>query len=210
MGVCRMRNALKLALFSWFLAVETLLVAPPRAMADAALPQGGVDTSFPAQGNVISVPSGGDLQAALDAAAPGDVIELAAGGTFAGNFVLTKDMGTSKVWIRSSAWQSLPPPGARVSPGNAGAMAKIVSPTSDPAIRFDFGAGGYFVTGIEVTTTSGRNANLVWIGADASGNSATSSAQLPDQVIFDRCYVHGNPSGNIRRGITANGGAFAV
>src|SRR5262245_37279242 len=133
MGVCWMRNALKLVLFSCFLAAEAILVAPPRALAGAALPQGGVDTSFPAQGNVIALPSGGDLQAALNGAAPGDVIELAAGGTYAGNFVLSKDMGTSKVWIRSSAWQSLPPQGVRVSPGNAGAMAKIVSPGSEPA-----------------------------------------------------------------------------
>ena len=210
MGVCWMRKSFQLTLFSWFLAAEALFVAPTRAMADAALPQGGVDTSFPAQGNVISVPGGGDLQAALDGAAPGDVIELAAGGTFVGNFVLSQDMGASKVWIRSSAWQSLPPPGVRVSPGNAGAMAKIISPSSEPALRFDFGAGGYYVTGLEITTTSATNFNLVWIGADAGGNSAASTAQLPDQVIFDRCYVHGNPSGNIRRGITANGAAFAV
>jgi hypothetical protein len=179
-------------------------------MADAALPQGSIDTSLPAQGTVISVPSGGDFQAALNSAAPGDVIELAAGATYTGNFVLSKDMGASKVWIRSSASQSLPPQGARVSPGNAGAMARIVSPSSDPALRFDFGASGYYVTGLEITTTSPTNFNMVFIGADARSNSASSSAQLPDQVVFDRCYIHGNPSGNIRRGITANGAGFAV
>jgi MYXO-CTERM domain-containing protein len=205
-----MRNALPLALFSSAVIAESLLVTPPRAMAAAALPQGSVDTSLPAPGSVISVPGGGDLQGALNSAAPGDVIELAAGATYTGNFVISKDMGASKAWIRSSAWQSLPPQGARVSPGNAGAMARIVSPNSDPALRFDFGASGYYLTGLEVTTTSPTNFNMVFIGADAGSNGATSPAQLPDQVIVDRCYVHGNPSGNIRRGITANGAAFAV
>src|SRR5262249_61299030 len=99
---------------------------------------------FPARGTVAPGPSGGDSQAALNGAAPGDVIELAAGATYTGNFVLSKDMGASKAWIRSSAWQSLPPQGGRVSPGNAGAMARIVSPSSEPALRFDFGAGGYY------------------------------------------------------------------
>ena len=37
----------------------------------------------------ISVPAGGDLQAALDAAKPGDVITLEPGATYVGNFVLT-------------------------------------------------------------------------------------------------------------------------
>jgi hypothetical protein len=210
MEACWMRNAVRLALFSWFVAAGSLLVGPPGAMAGAALPQASVDTSLPAQGSVISVPGGGDFQAALNSAAPGDVIELAAGATYTGNFVLSKDMRASKVWIRSSAWQSLPPQGARVSPGNAGTMARIVSPSSDPALRFDFGASGYYVTGLEITTTSPTNFNMVFIGADAGANSATSPAQLPDQVIFDRCYVHGNSSGNIRRGITANGAGFAV
>ncbi|WP_284352799.1 ricin-type beta-trefoil lectin domain protein, partial [Roseisolibacter agri] len=53
------------------------------------LPRATVDTRMPAQtGRVIAVPAGGDLQAALDAAQPGDVITLANGATYAGNFVL--------------------------------------------------------------------------------------------------------------------------
>src|SRR5689334_16633077 len=38
-------------------------------------------------GRTIAVRSGGDLQAALDAAQPGDVITLEAGATFRGNFI---------------------------------------------------------------------------------------------------------------------------
>jgi len=39
-------------------------------------------------GAIISVPSGGSLQAAINAAAPGDTIQLQPGATYSGNFVL--------------------------------------------------------------------------------------------------------------------------
>ena len=42
----------------------------------------------PSAAATISVPAGGNLQAAIDAAKPGDVIELAAGATFDGPFTL--------------------------------------------------------------------------------------------------------------------------
>ena len=39
-------------------------------------------------GDVINVPDGGDLQAAINSANPGDTVVLAAGATYVGNFVL--------------------------------------------------------------------------------------------------------------------------
>src|SRR6185295_4489770 len=45
---------------------------------------GGGDSA----GSTIRVPSGGDLQAALERAKPGDTILLARDGRYAGNFVL--------------------------------------------------------------------------------------------------------------------------
>ena len=43
----------------------------------------------------IDVPAGGDLQGALNAAQPGDVIALAPGATYVGNFVLPKKGATA-------------------------------------------------------------------------------------------------------------------
>lgn len=185
---------------------------PPRATVDTTLPS--------ATGMVRTVTAGGDFQAALNASKGGDVVELPAGATFTGNYVLPAKRGSGKIWIRSSGFGSLPPQGTRIAPSNAAALAKIVSPNTKPALRFDFGASGYYLTGLDIassftktTDANGNpitNANLVWIGADANGASASSLAQLPDRVIFDRCYIHGTPTGNTRRGITANGAAFAV
>ncbi|MBI3126748.1 MAG: hypothetical protein HYZ11_03995, partial [Candidatus Tectomicrobia bacterium] len=62
------------------------------------MPQVYLDTTLTAPaGKVIPVPSGGDLQAALNSAQPGDAIELQAGATFTGNFTLPNKAGSG--WI---------------------------------------------------------------------------------------------------------------
>ena len=47
------------------------------------------------------VPAGGNLQQALDAAQPGDVVLLAAGATFTGSFVLRKKTGDGFVTVQT-------------------------------------------------------------------------------------------------------------
>ena len=44
----------------------------------------------------------------------------------------------------------------------------------------------------------------------AIGNSDASPATLPHHIVFDRCYVHGNPGANDRRGIEMDGAYVAV
>src|SRR5215475_6376530 len=53
---------------------------PPRVFLDT--------TYVPPTGKTINVDAGGDVQAAIDQAQPGDVIMLQAGATFTGNFRL--------------------------------------------------------------------------------------------------------------------------
>ncbi len=201
-----------------FLGVFPLLAAlAPNARA-ATAPAGPaviLNTTPPTQaGQTISVASGGNLQAALNAAQPGDTIELAAGATFTGNFILPKKTGSGWVWIRTSAYGSLPPRGTRVTPGNANLMAKIVSPNISATITFDTSASFYRLSGLEITTTyaatSGENYGIIALGTSASGVVATSLGQLPTDIVIDRCYVHGTPSGNVRRGIALNSARTAV
>ena len=94
---------------------------------------------------------GGDLQAALNASKPGDVIELQAGATFTGNFILPKKPGTGWIYIRSSAHGLLPDPGTRVLPSHASLMPKIDTPNKAPAITTAAAAHHYRFVGIEVT-----------------------------------------------------------
>jgi hypothetical protein len=78
----------------------------------------------------IRVPAGADLQAAINAAQPGDTLILDAGATYLGPITLPfKGVGTGTdsdyITIQSSALVSLPE-GVRVAPLNAPQMARLL------------------------------------------------------------------------------------
>src|SRR5437588_590411 len=107
-------------------AAEAQAVAQPNAQ--VALPQVYLDTTYtPLSGNTIAVPAGGDFQAALNNANPGDTIQLAAGASYTGPFILPNKAGAGWIDIESSALSSLPAPGNGVSPS--------LPPAPSPGIR---------------------------------------------------------------------------
>ena len=61
--------------------------------------------------------------------------------------------------------------------------------------------------GIEFAPVAGRS--LVYLIVTI-GNSDTSPATLAHHIVFDRCYVHGDPDANDRRGIEMDGAYVAV
>ena len=185
-------------------AVALLGAAPTVAAQSPERPRVFLDTTYVAPtGRQTSVPAGGDLQGALDAAQPGDAIVLQAGATYTGNFTLPAKSGSGWIHVRSSALSSLPAAGARVGPAQAGLMPKIVSPNTAPAIGTAAGAHHFRFVGVEITTTwastSATNFGLVSLEAP---NGNTTLAQAPTDIVFDRCYIHGTPTGNVRRGIS--------
>ena len=165
------------------------------------LPRTHVDTAYVApSGRTIAVPAGGDLQAALNGANPGDVITLAAGATFTGPFVLSNKPGAGWVIVRTGAPDgALPPSGARINPSYAGVLPKILAP-GRPAIQTAPGAHHYRFIGIEFAPTPGQR-NATELTLIKLGNAETSVQTLPNNIIFDRCYIHGDPSAGARRGI---------
>jgi hypothetical protein len=149
------------------------------------------------------VPAGADLQAALDAAQPGDVLALQAGATFTGNFSLPAKPGAGWITIRSSAPDSsLPPPGTRINPGYAGVMPKLVTPNGGPALEIEDGAHHFRLIGVEITMAPSVTGltSLVLLG----DNDQTTLAALPHNLILDRVYIHGNPTTTLRRGVAFN------
>src|SRR6267142_355522 len=64
------------------------------------------------QAATITVNAGGNLQAALDAARPGDIIVLQAGAVFTGSYKLAAKGGAAYITIRSSAPDGSLPPAA--------------------------------------------------------------------------------------------------
>ena len=173
------------------------------------LPRAFVETtSVPSTGATIAVPAGGDFQAALNRAQPGDVITLEAGATYTGNFTLPATSGSGWIIIRTSAPDSsLPPPGTRIGPVYASVLPKIVSPNSDPALTTASGANHYRLLGLEVSVADGVAVNSTLVRL---GNGETSSTQLPAQLILDRVFVHGSPTVNLYLGVALNTAWTAV
>src|SRR2546428_12268003 len=97
------------------------------------------------------IPTGGDFQAALNQAMPGDVIILEAGATFTGTFVLPAKSGEGWIVVRTSACDGDLPqsPGHRIAPSFAAFLPKLVAPDSQPAIRAASGAHHFWFLGIE-------------------------------------------------------------
>src|SRR5215831_1129491 len=177
--------------------------------ADPELPRVFIDTTYaPPTGRTIAVPAGGDFQAAIDQAQPGDVITLQAGATYTGNFTLPAKTGNDWIVIRTSAPDSsLPPPGARITPAHASIMPKIVTPNSQPAVEALSGAHHFRLIGLEFAVATGvpQTFSLIELG-----DNQTSLAQLPHDLILDRLYIHGSPSITLRRGVTLNSASTAV
>ena len=179
------------------------------------LPQATVDTTMPAvNGNTYAVYAGDDLQAAIDEAAAANpnlnhLIILQAGATFQGPFTLpARAAGTGWVIVRSSAIASLPPEGTRVHPSDVPNMPTIVSTGSlAVAVDTDPGAHHFRLIGIEFRPAADTfTTGLIRLGSA----SETDVNQLPSHLVFDRCYIHGDPAQGGRRGISMNSRSTAV
>jgi len=217
MSVMTLVGAVTLAGCVGIATSRTIPAASLPATSVAAAPAAYVDTSMPTQtGSILNVPAGGDFQGAVNGATCGDTIQLAAGATYTGNFTLPFKSCTGWVVVRTSAPDSsLPAPGVRINPTYAGVLPKIVSPNVSPAIVTQLGATHYRFIGVEVTTTISTintvQYGLIDLGDDpATGNGVTSVSQLASFIFFDRCYIHGTPTGNVKRGITFNGASLAA
>jgi hypothetical protein len=185
---------------------------PPPPSGDPALPTVFLNTTLLAPtGKTIAVAAGGDLQAAISAALPGDVITVAAGATFVGPFTLPNKVGTGWVTIRSDApAASLPAEGVRSGPRYASALPKLVSNTSGAALQTAAGAHNYRIVGLEMTvaTSVTTNYGIVILGDGSAAQNTL--ALVPTNIILDRVYVHGHSTLNTQRCVAMNSASTAV
>jgi len=95
-----------------------------------------------------------------------------------------------------------------MTPSFAPSLPKIVSSNSSPAIQTAAGAHHYRLVALELTVASGLsiNYNVVLLG----DGSATSTSQVPTNIILDRVYIHGQANDNLRRGVGLNSATSAV
>jgi len=227
------RAGVSLLLAAMYLSPAAASNGPASRVTMPELPRLTVDTAYvPSHGKTLVVRKGGNFQAALDAARPGEVIALEPGATFTGPFRLPVKPGADWIIVRSGAPDGrLPPPGQRVDPSYARFMPKLVA-ASGPVITTAPGAHHYRFIGIEIRPAredeSARRGALRFMWRAAAGREAdaenerflqtlvsldaagTSVERLPHHIIFDRCYLHGDAKHGMRRGIAMNSRYTAV
>ena len=144
-----------------------------------------------------------ELQAALKAAQPGAKITLDAGVNYVGNFELPQKQDGQPIVVCSSQFGA---EGVRVAPG-AG-FAKISTPNYVAALQTVGKASNYRFVGLEIAVAKGvpNNGGIVRVGTGAE----TALDQLPENIVIDRCYLHGNATGDCSRAVAANGKGVSV
>ena len=184
----------------------------------AELPRITVASSMadtPSPGSIIAVSSGGNLQAALDNAFCGDTIELQAGATFTGRFLLRAKKCDNGHWIviRTSAANSLlPSEGKRVTPCYAGVaslpgrpqyaclngqnvMARIENNTAtDGPFILRTGANHYRLIGLEITRSAGGRYAPALVSVEPNG--------VADHIVVDRSWLHGTVHDDTQAGFS--------
>lgn len=197
--------------------LDSVVPEQPLRYKEPTLPKKTVDVRYPAArgrgarvGRTIRVEAGQNLQAALNAAQPGDEVVLAQGATFTGNFTLPAKTSTSPEWIIVRA-DVLPVGfGTRVTRELAAPSAKVITPNSSAAIITAQGAKHWRLVGfqVELAPISSLNYGIVVLGSGSSADSTL--ATLPTDIILDRMMISGSTTGMTSRCVAMNGIRLAV
>jgi len=148
----------------------------------------------------LVVPAGGDLQAAINAAAPGDTIVLEAGATYRGPFWLPKKTGDAYITIQSSRAADIV---GRVSPSQNGLLAKLRSNVGgDAIINTTPGAHHYKLIGLDISTFS--STDLVYDLVRLGDSNQTDFSAVPHHLVLDRLWIHGFATQSVQRGVSLN------
>ena len=184
----------------------------------AELPRTSINTTWnqPTGGKTWAAHNADEFSHSLEKSSPGDLIVLDAGVVYTGNFRIPAKTNPNNKWIyvMSSAYSKLPAPGTRVSPADAANRPKVVTPNVSTAFGINESANHWRFVGIEVYSASTfappKYSPGVYSGYGLINNVTYPPVNLPDSIIFDRCYVHGDATHDVRSGITGNGTNYAV
>ena len=132
------------------------------------------------------VAAGANLQAALNAAQPGDELVLQAGARFVGSFRLPAKAAGPVITIRSSATL----PNRRITPQDASLLATLASPVVS-AVLDGTGAANWRLDGIRFESVSNGQGDVIVL-------------QDSTNIYLDRILIVGGAYGQ-KRGVRGNG-----
>jgi hypothetical protein len=168
----------------------------------------------PVSGKVWQLEAGDSVPQALNRAACGDTIELQAGASFEGSFALPSKSCDDAHWIviRTSAPDSsLPKEGTRIVPCYAGVPGlpgrpSFICPSTQNVMALIAGSHGQ---GRIIANDAGAN-HYRFIGLEIADTGANGPAggfydlvllKNADHIVFDRCWIHGSPTGEDVKGV---------
>jgi hypothetical protein len=157
----------------------------------------------------IRVPSGGNLQAALDAAQSGDTILLPPGSVFKGNYVLRVKAGTEYIVVRTDVAETgAYASGVRLTSAAAATLAKIQSPSSVSALKTAAGAHHWRLELLQFGPNDRGYGDIIEIGDGSAAQNTLD--KVPAHIVLDRVYVAGDPLLGQKRGVTMNAADVTV
>jgi hypothetical protein len=183
----------------------------------AELPRAVPTFAFPAPTRTRTVSPPMDFQSALNATVAGDEIILS--GTYTGEFKYPVVCDPNKwVTIRSA---SFPAEGVRARPSTSTGYAKLIAPTTYPAAALSVigPSCNLRLLGIEIAHTPSPtvpvflNYGLVLIGDGGwvgGGETQTTLARVPRNIVIDRSYIHGTTTSELVRCVSLNGANVQV
>jgi hypothetical protein len=149
-------------------------------------------------GSPIVVSAGGNLQAALNQAQPGQVVEVQAGATFDGNFILPVKTGTGSITVRTSTPDAQLPANTRVGLTQESLLPTLRSVNNMPALRTAAGARNWRLIGLRFIAPG--SGDVISLGDGAQRDRAL----VPSDITLDRVIIRGDATTGQKRGIALN------
>jgi hypothetical protein len=119
--------------------------------------------------------------------------------------VLRNKTGDGCLTIRTSTPDADLPPDVRVTPDDAILMARLETPGSGlPALYTEPGAHHYRLLGLEIMPAAADAQIYDLVSLGNAGSEQDQLDEVPHHLEIDRCYVHGWPDANFKRGIGLN------
>jgi hypothetical protein len=156
------------------------------------------------RGETITVGQGGHLQAALDAAQPGDTVRVYP-GTYPSLTLRAKTpFDTRPITIAPDT--DVLQAGQRIDPSYAPALITLQATDGKPPLRSDHGAGHYVLRGFRPLSVGDGTASHALVGDPQARHIGC----LPADIVLDQWLVQGSETVGGKRGIEVHGGGLAV